>query len=158
MVLLKNVSDIIEGYLKELIGVSPSEHVDVRRNELAERFGCVPSQVNYVIKTRFTLDKGFIIQSKRGGGGYIRIVKVPFCDRDELFTQVLDLIGEKISENRAENLLLRLFEEKMITARELKLMLAALARQVLAGLPSSERDMFRAKLLAQMIHALRGTR
>ena len=72
---MRNVSDIIEQYLKHILQESPEGAVEIQRNDLADQFQCVPSQINYVISTRFTLEKGYFVESKRGGGGYIRIQK-----------------------------------------------------------------------------------
>ena len=69
---MKNISDIIENYLKQIMKMNESEVVEIKRNEIADKFQCVPSQINYVINTRFTIEKGYVIESKRGGGGYIR--------------------------------------------------------------------------------------
>ena len=73
---MRNVSDIIEQYLKSMLLESPQGLVEIQRNDLADRFSCVPSQINYVISTRFTLEKGYVVESKRGGGGYIRIQRI----------------------------------------------------------------------------------
>lgn len=72
---MRNISDIIEQYLKQVIDLSNNNVIEIKRNEIADRFECVPSQINYVINTRFTLERGFVVESKRGGGGYIRIIK-----------------------------------------------------------------------------------
>ncbi len=154
---MKNMSDIIESYLKEVLSLQGINYVDVRRNELAEQFQCVPSQVNYVINTRFTLDKGFMIESKRGGGGYIRIVKVRAHDRSELFDQIISLIGCRITQIRAEDLILRMYEEKIITEREMKLIMSIAHREVLAFSDYAVRDELRAKLLHAIIRTLRYT-
>ena len=79
--IVKNTSDMIEKYLKELL--SQAAEIEIRRSEIAEHFGVVPSQINYVIKTRFTESRGYIVESKRGGGGYIRIGKVQFSDHHQ---------------------------------------------------------------------------
>ena len=73
-----NMSDIIEEYLKNVL--LAQEQVEIRRSEIADRFNCVPSQINYVINTRFTVQQGYVVESKRGGGGYIRIMKVNLVD------------------------------------------------------------------------------
>ncbi|MCC5714945.1 CtsR family transcriptional regulator, partial [Klebsiella pneumoniae] len=70
---MRNISDLIEQYLKTTLMRSGNELLEIKRSELAKQFQCVPSQINYVISTRFTLEKGYIVESKRGGGGYIRI-------------------------------------------------------------------------------------
>ena len=74
----QNISDIIESYLKQIL--AESQQVEIRRAEIANQFNVVPSQINYVIKTRFTIQDGYVVQSKRGGGGYIRIEKVKLLD------------------------------------------------------------------------------
>ena len=65
---MRNISDIIEQYLKQVIDLSNNNVIEIKRNEIADRFECVPSQINYVINTRFTLERGFVVESKRGGG------------------------------------------------------------------------------------------
>ncbi len=78
------MSDIIEAYLNAIL--AEQRQVEIRRSEIAERFNCVPSQINYVLKTRFTPQRGYAVESKRGGGGYIRIVKAQLRDEQEPLT------------------------------------------------------------------------
>ena len=80
----RNMTDIIEAYLKEFL--KHQEHVEIKRSDIAEHFDCVPSQINYVIKTRFTQEHGYLVESKRGGGGYIRILKIELADEAALIT------------------------------------------------------------------------
>ena len=77
----RNMTDIIEAYLKEFL--KHQEHVEIKRSDIAEHFDCVPSQINYVIKTRFTQEHGYLVESKRGGGGYIRILKIEVLRSEE---------------------------------------------------------------------------
>src|SRR3954452_23266199 len=98
--------------------MNESEIVEIKRNEIADTFQCVPSQINYVISTRFTIEKGYIVESKRGGGGYIRIRKVRLKNRQETFEDLLEQIGESIPQLTAEHLISRLLEEKWMTQRE----------------------------------------
>lgn len=79
--MMRNISDIIENYLKQVLELSESEIVEIKRSEVANKFQCVPSQINYVINTRFTMEKGYMVESKRGGGGYIRISRLNFIIR-----------------------------------------------------------------------------
>lgn len=151
---MRNISDIIENYLKQIIERSNKELIEIKRSELAERFDCVPSQINYVISTRFTLEKGYIVESKRGGGGYIRIIKVTADDQVELFRQIIDLIGDTISQNAGENIIARLYEEKAISEREAKLMLSIMDRSIL-NLQLPYRDEIRARILKAMISTLK---
>ena len=92
----RNMTDIIEAYLKEFL--KHQEHVEIKRSDIAEHFDCVPSQINYVIKTRFTQEHGYLVESKRGGGGYIRILKIELADEAALIDQLIELVGDKISQ------------------------------------------------------------
>ena len=78
----QNMSDLIESYLKNVL--LSNETVEIRRSEIADQFNCVPSQINYVINTRFTIQQGYVVESKRGGGGYIRIMKVNLVDEKDI--------------------------------------------------------------------------
>ena len=87
----KNTSDSIEEYIKSIL--AQAGIVELKRSELADVFQVVPSQINYVIKTRFTESRGYIVESKRGGGGYIRIGKIEFSDRHQMFCDLFDNVG-----------------------------------------------------------------
>ncbi|TYR78488.1 CtsR family transcriptional regulator [Priestia megaterium] len=151
---MPNISDIIEQYLKKVLELSDREIVEIKRSEIADKFQCVPSQINYVINTRFTVERGYIVESKRGGGGFIRIAKVQSHDSSHLFQQVIELIENQISQAHAENVIIRLLEEKVITEREAKIMLSVIDRSVIkVELPY--RDELRANLLKAMLNALR---
>ncbi|WP_442853519.1 CtsR family transcriptional regulator [Bacillus sp. FJAT-27231] len=152
--MMRNISDIIEDYLKRVLEMSGSEIVEIKRNEIAEKFQCVPSQINYVINTRFTIEKGYVVESKRGGGGYIRIIKVKVHDQYDLIEQLVSLVGSQISQSAAENLIYRLVEEKVISEREAKIMISVMDRSVLyIDLP--ERDELRARMITSMLMALK---
>ncbi|RNA66137.1 CtsR family transcriptional regulator [Alteribacter keqinensis] len=151
---MRNISDVIEHYLKEVIDQSEDEIIEIKRSELAEHFQCVPSQINYVISTRFTLEKGYIVESKRGGGGYIRITKVQIDNQKELFDHAVSMIGNRIAQSPASNMVRRLMEEEAVTKREANLILSALDRTVLV-LPLPARDEVRAAILKAMITSLK---
>lgn len=148
------MSDIIEHYLKSILTDSSCDLVEIKRSELAERFQCVPSQINYVISTRFTLGKGYLVESKRGGGGYIRIIKIKTHNKAELFDQIIALLDEKISQSIGEDIIYRLFEEKAITKREANIIQSAIHRSVL-NLQLPYRDQLRANILKAMISTLK---
>ncbi|MDQ0157032.1 transcriptional regulator CtsR [Robertmurraya andreesenii] len=151
---MRNISDIIEQYLKKVLEMSEKEIVEIKRSEIADKFQCVPSQINYVINTRFTMEKGYIVESKRGGGGYIRIMRVQTYDSAELIDQLLSLIENRISQNSAEHVILRLVEEEVISQREAKIMLSVIDRSVLyIDLPY--RDELRARMLKAMLITLK---
>ena len=90
----RNTSDSIEEYIKELLGQSGI--AEIQRSNLADTFQVVPSQINYVIKTRFTESRGYIVESKRGGGGYIRIVKVRFSDKHHMINDLLQNLADQL--------------------------------------------------------------
>ena len=101
MIYMHNMSDIIEQYIKRLFEESNEDVVEIQRANIAQRFDCVPSQLNYVIKTRFTNEHGYEIESKRGGGGYIRITKIENKDATGYINHLLQLIGPSISQQQA---------------------------------------------------------
>src|SRR5699024_8296088 len=98
---MSNITDIIERYLKEHFKLKGKNVIEIKRNEIAEQFQCVPSQINYVINTRFTEEKGYMIESKRGGGGYIRIIRIKHQDKSELIDSVIKLIQPKVTQQSA---------------------------------------------------------
>ncbi|AXI00437.1 CtsR family transcriptional regulator [Sporosarcina sp. PTS2304] len=150
---MRNISDIIEGYLKSIIEKEENASIEIKRNEIAERFQCVPSQINYVIKTRFTVERGYAVESKRGGGGYIRIYRVQSNSRKDLLEQALDILEAEASSTMAEDVIYRLTEEEIISEREAKLMLAAVGRTTLRYM-LPERDALRSRILRAMLVTL----
>jgi len=151
---MRNISNIIEQYLKQVIDLSNNNVIEIKRNEIADRFECVPSQINYVINTRFTIERGFVVESKRGGGGYIRIIKVKLHDDIDMIDQMLHMIDHSVAQGNAESMIIRLIEEGIITNREAKLMLSVLDRSVLSmDVPS--RDELRARILCAMLRTLK---
>lgn len=151
---MRNISDIIEQYLKQVLDSSGKEIVEIKRSEIADKFQCVPSQINYVINTRFTIERGYIVESKRGGGGYIRIMKVQINDRIQLINQIINAIGKRLSQSAAEDIILRLAEEEVISEREAKIMLSVIDRSVLyIELP--DRDELRARMMKAMLTSLK---
>lgn len=132
---------------------SKDDLLEIKRSELAKQFECVPSQINYVISTRFTIEKGYIVESKRGGGGYIRIIKVKPHDDLALFEQVMNVIGTKIDQQTAENVILRLLEEGAISKREANLMVSVVDRSLFQT-TVTHRDEIRANLLKAMLETL----
>lgn len=148
----QNMSDIIEAYLKKVLGTD--EQVEIRRSEMAERFNCVPSQINYVINTRFTVQQGYLVESKRGGGGYIRIIKVKLLDEAEMLNMMIDVIGDEISQRDAFSIIETLYEDNMIAKREANLMLAVMEKSVLSLDPKKEHAL-RARILTAFLTNLK---
>ncbi|MGY0400476.1 CtsR family transcriptional regulator [Carnobacterium jeotgali] len=148
----QNMSDIIEAYLKKVLG--QDEQVEIRRSEMADRFKCVPSQINYVINTRFTVQQGYLVESKRGGGGYIRIIKVKLLDEAEMLDMMIDIIGNKITQKNAYSIVERLFETEMLTKREANIMLSVMDKSLLNANGINENES-RAKLLVAFLNNLK---
>lgn len=148
----QNMSDIIEAYIKQIL--KQNEQVEIRRNEMASHFNCVPSQINYVINTRFTEQHGYLVESKRGGGGYIRIMKVKFMDEVEFLDEMIKMVGDTISERDALAIVQNIFNKKLISKRVGNLMLSILDKNTLQIFGKDE-DAVRAHLLTKQLHSLR---
>ena len=148
------LSDSIESFIKTLLSQDETE-VELKRNELAEYFGCAPSQINYVLATRFTLDDGYVIESRRGGGGYIRIVRVVESGPQRLSYLINERIGSAITEEEAGRLIGQLAEQQVITAQEADIMRAAVSGQTMAiPVPDQMKDALRARCLKNMLTAV----
>ncbi|MFJ7748084.1 CtsR family transcriptional regulator [Peribacillus sp. NPDC097295] len=151
---MRNISDIIETYLKQVLEISQKDILEIKRSEIADKFQCVPSQINYVINTRFTIERGYVVESKRGGGGYIRIMKVKSQDYVQLINQLLSLIGSRVPQSMAEGVIARLMSEEVINEREAKIMMSVIDRSVIyIDLP--DRDELRARILTAMLTTLK---
>ena len=151
---MMRLSDSIESFIKTLLSQDETE-VELKRNELAEYFGCAPSQINYVLATRFTLDDGYVIESRRGGGGYIRIVRVVESGPQRLSYLINERIGSTITEEEAGRLIGQLAEQQVITAQEADIMRAAVSGQTMAiPVPDQMKDALRARCLKNMLTAV----
>nr|WP_300095119.1 CtsR family transcriptional regulator [Sedimentibacter sp.] len=148
---MSNLSDIIEGFIKELMEANNQRAVEIQRNILAQQFDCSPSQINYVLTTRFNNDRGYMVESRRGGGGYIRIFKVRSSIEQELQNLLNDSIGESVTLNKALDLIYALLERGIITSREQKIMQSTISDRALNSVPYDLRNKLRADLLKEMI-------
>ena len=145
------LSDSIESFIKTLITQEEPE-VELKRNELAEYFGCAPSQINYVLATRFSPDNGYIIESRRGGGGYIRIVRVVQSGAQRLMYLTNERIGDAITEPEAVRLIHQLVEQGLISLAEGEIMRSAVSAQALSvPIPDSLKAALRARTLKTML-------
>lgn len=142
------LSNLIEEFIKDMID-SESGEIELQRNELALRFNCVPSQINYVISTRFSPERGYIVESRRGGGGYIKITRAG-GDKENYLSRIISLIGESLSQTDMTAIVQNLYELDMISEREGKIIIAALRDNSIAINPPS-RDILRAKMLKNIL-------
>ena len=149
----QNISDIIEAYLKQIL--ADSQEVEIRRSEIANQFNVVPSQINYVIKTRFTIQDGYVVRSKRGGGGYIRIEKVKLLDNLDFIDSLVTAVGDRITRHDGLAVVRSLFEAGTINRREANIMLAAIDK---AAVNTGDRELnerLRAQILISILDHLR---
>ncbi len=146
---MANISDIIEKFIIQTLG--EEESIDISRNQLAEYFSCVPSQINYVLETRFTTDRGYYTESKRGGNGYIKISKIKTSSsNDYLNSLVSDSVGDELSFKRLEQILDKLVQEKIVNEKERMIILSGLSEESLS-MPFTIKDKVRAKAFKNIL-------
>ena len=143
------LSDSIEQFIKTMLAQEEQE-VELKRNELAEYFGCAPSQINYVLATRFSVDHGYIIESRRGGGGYIRIKRVR-SSPTELIMHAVNAVGDTLDAAAARAFVTNLHEATALDRHSARLILAAVSDSALRPLRQPERDRARASVLKHML-------
>ena len=143
------VSDIIAGFIDEMLS-EMGRSAELQRAELASRFNCVPSQINYVIATRFSPEHGYIVESRRGGGGYIRITRVEM-EQKLLVMHTVNAIGDRVDLNTAGALIANLLQAGAIGNQEGRLILAAIGNSALRPVKPEERDTLRASIFKQML-------
>ncbi|HPT78403.1 MAG TPA: CtsR family transcriptional regulator [Candidatus Atribacteria bacterium] len=149
---MARLSDIIEEFIKTLLKESEGE-LELQRNDLASYFDCAPSQINYVLATRFTLNHGYYIESRRGGGGYIRIVRLDTDKDDYLFYLLKEGIGKELSEQEAVKHLQRMVEQGFISKRDAYIINSAISDKAIA-IPSTLKDGIRASIFKSILAAL----
>ena len=128
---MSNIADMIESYILRQLATRQDGQVELRRTDIADEISCAPSQISYVLSTRFTQDKGFVVESRRGLGGFIRIVQVPL--RDLVYQDMLSKIDENTDMETVQSMVRYLAQHGMVETRE-----AALLMQMVTGLFRSE--------------------
>ena len=153
---MPNLTDYIEEYLKKLLALSSNRHIEIRRRELAGKFSCVPSQINYVLERRFTMDRGYLVESRRGGGGCIRIYRIEPEQVKPWRELIENLNGDNFEPNRVLSLLKRLLEEKIISRRESMVLKALMSDEVYAraGLTKGQARKLQSNLFAEALREL----
>ncbi len=150
---MASLSDIIETFIKQMI-TDTNGSIEIQRNELANQFNCVPSQINYVISTRFTTDRGYYVESRRGGGGHVRIKRINMTRPGNYLMHIVSSMGTSISQQSAEVFINNFIDYDVISEREGYIMRAAVSDKVIGSIPMPERDIVRATLLKNMIMSL----
>ncbi|POH17693.1 CtsR family transcriptional regulator [Fructilactobacillus sanfranciscensis] len=149
-----SMSDTIGEYLKKLLA-ERDEEVEIRRSDIAEHFNVVPSQINYVIKTRFTIQDGFVVQSKRGGGGYIRIEKINLMEDSNVFDRLIDSIGDMISQKDEEDILKTLLNNGLLNKREVHMVASILTHDAINVSNYETEEKVRANVLSALLCRLK---
>ena len=145
---MARLSDSIEDFIKSLIAENEKNDIEIKRNELAGQFNCVPSQINYVISTRFSRDKGYLVESRRGGGGCIRITRVEVQHAEnEFLKNLMNSIGDTLSQHAATLTLGVVAENALITKREMQIALSSLNDSALSLIAPKDRDRMRAHIM-----------
>lgn len=147
-----SISDIVANYLLQIIDDSDGD-AEIQRNELASTIGCVPSQINYVITSRFTPEHGYMVESKRGGGGYIRITRIK-ADKTSAFMHIINSVGDHIDASSTVIMLENMLHREMISKDIYKLMLCALSDRSYVNVPTESRDGLRANIFKNMLLTL----
>ena len=142
-------SDIISAFIMEMIEDANGE-VELKRNELAQQFNVVPSQINYVISSRFTPEQGFRIESRRGGGGYIRICRIN-SDRSTQLMHIINSIGSSLSAFDAQVFLKNMLDYGYIDEKVYNLVSAAVSDNTLSEISQPQRDRIRATLAKALL-------
>lgn len=148
---MPGLSNTIERFIKSMLELAEDGIIEIQRNELAEKFECAPSQINYVLTTRFTPYKGYYIESRRGGGGYIKIIKVSIDEYEDINNIIIDAIGESITKNKAYHIIDGLIEEGFITHREGDIIKAAIGDRALCTENVNNRNKLRAGVLKNIL-------
>ena len=144
------ISDLIASFLQEGLDEAEDGVLEVQRSDLAQRFNCVPSQINYVMSTPFSPERGYIVESRRGGNGYIRITRVR-VDRQTLMMHVINSLGDSVDLPSARAILTNLVTSGALEENQGRTILASVGDKALAAVPRQTRDRVRADILKQVL-------
>lgn len=146
------MSDLVAQYIIRMLD-EQNGSAEIQRNELAGNLGCVPSQINYVITSRFTPEQGYMVESRRGGGGYIRISRVK-TDRGTAIMHIINSVGSSLDKATAEIMLRNMLQRKMLELPSAKIIATALSDRTLSQVEQDKRDAVRADLFKNMLLTL----
>ncbi|MCH5210220.1 MAG: CtsR family transcriptional regulator [Oscillospiraceae bacterium] len=145
------ITDKIEAFINELLKNETDDWLEIKRNELASVFGCVPSQINYVIQTRFNPEHGYIVESRRGGGGYLKIKRIKFTEG--LIHETIRLTGYSLDEKTAKAHIINLIRQNALDEKTAAIILSAVSDTVL-DIEQPIRDKIRADIFKNMLTAV----
>ncbi|MEE0061068.1 MAG: CtsR family transcriptional regulator [Acutalibacteraceae bacterium] len=145
------MSDLVAEYIKNILEESNGT-AEIQRNELANSLGCVPSQINYVLSSRFTQENGYVVESRRGGGGYIRITRVHFStDKGSIIMHIIKSMGNTLDATSAMLILENLTTNRIIPPEVMRIMGAAISERAFADIPKEYRNRVRATVMKNML-------
>ncbi|KAB3532412.1 CtsR family transcriptional regulator [Alkaliphilus serpentinus] len=150
---MARISDIIEEFIKELIRESNNNAIEIQRNEMAKYFDCSPSQINYVLMTRFTLQQGYTTESQRGGGGYIKVTQLLMNQSQYMYHIITKEIGNSLTKSQGARIVQTLKERGVISHRETEIMRAAIDDSAILS-PINMKDQIRAGILKNILATL----
>lgn len=143
------ITDVIASFLQEALEEADGV-LEVQRSDLAQQFGCVPSQINYVMSTRFSPERGYIVESRRGGNGYIRITRVRM-DHQTLLMHIINSIGDTLELSAARSLLSNMVDSQAMDPQLARCLLAAISDRSLQTVPPVHRSALRADIFKQVL-------
>ena len=141
---------MIASFLQSSLDEAEDGVLEIQRSDLAQRFNCVPSQINYVMSTRFSPEHGYIVESRRGGNGYIRITRVQ-VDRETLLMHVINSLGDRVDQNSAHAILDNLIQSGALVSEVGQTLLIAVGDKALSQVPRQARDAVRADMMKQVL-------
>ncbi|MEE0858813.1 MAG: CtsR family transcriptional regulator [Acutalibacteraceae bacterium] len=145
------MSDIVAEYIKNMLDECDGT-AEIQRNELANNLGCVPSQINYVLSSRFTQENGYVVESRRGGGGYIRITRVHFSTGPgNIIMHIVNSIGDSLDATSANIILETLMTRQIISPQVARIMSSAISERAFADIPKQMRNTVRSTVLKNML-------
>ncbi len=147
------MSDAIAAYILQMMDTDENGIIEIRRNELAGEIGCVPSQINYVLSSRFTPENGFVVESRRGGGGYVRVRRICFQSNYSMLSHIVNSIGDSLVESAAQAIVQNLEERQLLSKQTARVMMMALSNRSYRQIAVETRDRLRADMLKHMLTA-----
>lgn len=146
-----NLSNIIEAMISDML--EERDEIEFQRNVMAQSLGCVPSQINYVLSSRFTPERGFIVESRRGGGGFIKIARISH-DKDTLLMHVINSVGFTLDERTMQSHVMNLVYKELLSKNDANIILSVAGGNTLRSVPPEYRDRMRAAIFKQALLAV----
>lgn len=148
------MTDAIAAYILHMMDTQAEDTIEICRNELAGEIGCVPSQINYVLSSRFTPENGYVVESRRGGGGYIRVRRIAFRSEISMLTHIVNSIGDSLVESAALTIVQNLVERELLQPQTARAMCMAVSDRSYRTVPVELRDRLRADVMKHMLTAI----